>query len=270
MSILFEQISLPYYELPIILTLASAVAFYFGRLIGEVKVERYTKYNYYIEGMVFSLVYILLPTTLSIWIITNLGFKLPIFLSVFLLIFTSYLFSHIVTSYEIFMKYRLFEEFANRIDNEINKMAQKSKIIRWFYQNTDFLKSTFNIDYKRVALFVVHDLPIKYLSRPFFSLTFSFLSIFSFISVVINGIQNILLMSISIVFLFFSLSFIALTYGYSNAYYPKAKLYIKDGKMIEGRILKFDEFIYILNENKKIFVNKNDVVMIEEDLWKEK
>jgi len=34
--------------------------------------------------------------------------------------------------------------------------------------------------------------------------------------------------------------------------------------------LKFDEFIYILNENKKIFVNKNDVVIIEEGLWKEK
>jgi len=270
MSILFEQLSLPYYELPIILTVASATAFYFGRLIGEVKVERYTKYNYYIEGMVFSLVYILLPAALSIWIITNLGIKLPIFLSVPLLIFISYLFSHTVNSYEIFMKYRLFEEFANRINNEINIMVQKSKIIRWLYQNTDSLKSMFNIDYKRVALFVAHDLPIKYISRPLFLLTFSFLSIFSFISVVINGIQDILLISISIVFLFFSLSLIALTYGYYNAYYPMAKLYIKNGKMIEGRILKFDEFIYILNKNKKIFVNKNDVVMIEESLWKEK
>jgi hypothetical protein len=68
----------------------------------------------------------------------------------------------------------------------------------------------------------------------------------------------------------FSLSFIALIHGYSNAYYPPAKLYLKDDQIVKGRLIKFDDFIYLINNDEKIFINKNNVVMIKENILKDK
>jgi len=61
-----------------------------------------------------------------------------------------------------------------------------------------------------------------------------------------------------------------MAYGYRNARYPLAKIYLDDGKEIEGKILKFGDFIYVLEGDKKTFVNMDKVKYIEESLFKEK
>ena len=66
-----------------------------------------------------------------------------------------------------------------------------------------------------------------------------------------------------------NLTMIAFAYGFRSAYYPPAKLTLNDGTVICGKILKFGEFIYLIDGDKKIFVNSNSVKIIEESIFKE-
>ena len=64
----------------------------------------------------------------------------------------------------------------------------------------------------------------------------------------------------------------ALVSGYKTTHYPQAKITLENGNQITGKILKFGEFVYLLKENeeKKLFINKDKIVCIEESLYKEK
>ena len=63
---------------------------------------------------------------------------------------------------------------------------------------------------------------------------------------------------------------VALAYGFGNAYYPLGKIYMVDGSIIEGKILKFGEYVSVLKDDKKIFINNDKINYIEESKFKEK
>ena len=58
----------------LIIIAIAALLYYFGKLIGDIKVEKYEKTDYYIEGLFFSLIYIAFPFVVVLIIIeyTNL------------------------------------------------------------------------------------------------------------------------------------------------------------------------------------------------------
>ena len=69
---------------------------------------------------------------------------------------------------------------------------------------------------------------------------------------------------------FFLFTTIALVYGFSTAYYPPTLIYLKNGEIIRGKLLKFGDFIYLLDEERKMkmFINKQEVKYLKESLFK--
>ena len=63
---------------------------------------------------------------------------------------------------------------------------------------------------------------------------------------------------------------IAIAYGTATAYHPPSKIHLNDGKKYDGKIIKFGEFIYLVKKDKKYFINKDQVKVIEQDMMKKK
>ena len=117
-------------------------------------------------------------------------------------------------------------------------------------------------------------------SKPLFDIIFGFfennrvlllfsIAIFYSIVIVINN-ANILAVTTIAILSFINLSMIATVHGMSTTYYPFSKISLIDGKKIEGKTLKFGEFIYLLKKDKKYFINKDQVKVIEQNLMKRK
>lgn len=91
------------------------------------------------------------------------------------------------------------------------------------------------------------------------------LSSYSFIST-----QNLFSeQAVSILLLVFvNFSLLAFAHGYTKSHYPLATITLENNKKISGKILKFGEYVYLLkkDEPKKIFINKDKIVSIEEYL----
>jgi len=124
------------------------------------------------------------------------------------------------------------------------------------------------LDYTEFSVLTGYEIPIKIFGNKRVLLFFSFLTILSNFQIYTYDKQLKFLGSVFLTF--FILTLIAMAYGYRNARYPLAKIYLDDGKEIEGKILKFGDFIYVLEGDKKTFVNMDKVKYIEESLFKEK
>jgi hypothetical protein len=252
-------------DLSIYIILGGATLLYFGKIIGDTKVEKYDKLSYYIEGLWFSSLYVFLPAIFSIYVIDNL-FKVPTLCSVIIQMIVLGCLSWITVAHDLFRRYGLIEVFKKKLREEINKLSEKS-IIKWAIKKEKWFKSKFGMDYVELNLLTFYTIPIKYLGNRNLLFILSFITIFSLFSVCSNEI-NLLILSLSLVLTILSLTLIALAYGFSNAFYPPVKLYLDNGKVIKGIALKFGEFIYLIDKDKKIFINSSKVVRIEESLWK--
>jgi len=86
-----------------------------------------------------------------------------------------------------------------------------------------------------------------------------------FSSVFSNYYSNdILLFLLSSVWALFILTAMAIIYGINGISYPDATIYIANQTPIEGKIVKYGKFIYVINkEEKKILINKDKIEHIE-------
>lgn len=64
-------------DISILIILFGALLLYFGRIIGETKVEKYDQLGYYEEGLLFSAVFIYIPSLIAYYIY----FKSPLVVS---------------------------------------------------------------------------------------------------------------------------------------------------------------------------------------------
>lgn len=81
---------------------------------------------------------------------------------------------------------------------------------------------------------------------------------------------DVLPLTTVVVLSFFNLTMIAIAYGDSTAYYPQIKITFVDGETIEGKNLKIGEFICILSKGQLVYINKDHVKIISEDLMRKK
>ncbi len=74
----------------------------------------------------------------------------------------------------------------------------------------------------------------------------------------------IILLSCGIAFLTFAN--IVFSVGHSEAYYHTARIYLKNGEIIKGTILKFGNYVSLLADDKKylVLINRDDISYIEE------
>lgn len=249
--------------------LLGALFLYFGKLIGDTKVEKYDKLSYYIEGLLFSIFFVFLPFIFALYFINhNIVFSSFLFRMIIQLTFLTCLYWNIIAQ-EFLRKHGLLEEFKRRLRNEIEKRKAENSITGWASRKEAWFKKTFGLNFIELNILAFYEIPIKAFKNKLLLFLFSFVTIWITLSMIkINA--NIIDLTISLIFAFMIFTMLALAYGFGNAYYPFGTIHLKQSNtIIRGKILKFGDFIYVLNRNKKMFVNSSEVSFVEENLFKE-
>ena len=102
-------------------------------------------------------------------------------------------------------------------------------------------------------------------------------SIFLTSTLIFSSIKNIpfsmkFIPLTTLLFAFFNVTLLAVLYGVRSAYYPLAKFYLKSSKRpLVAHVIKFGKLVYCIipKTKKKIFINKDDILRVEESLFKE-
>lgn len=242
-------------NISIIVIIFSALLYYFGVLVADVQVQRYDKAHTYIEGLFFSINYIIAPFILILLIIESLKLYLPFLIALILQMFILILLWLNSVSNEFLRKYGFSSKFKDVLEKEAIKRSKiflqvnqqiLSNVIQWYNS-------------------LIYSIIPKYIGNRNTLFFFSFIVIYSIFS---NNPLKTDLSPPSIflsVLSFLNLTFLALSHGYSKVRYPNVKIVTEDGKEIVGRLLKFEEFTCLFKEKEeeKIFINKDKIVKIE-------
>ena len=249
-------------DVSIIIILFGALFLYFGRIIGETKVEKYDQQSYYKEGLFFFAMYIYMPSLFAYYIYVKSPFDVsPLKLIAIQILIFICLFWNLI-SHEYIRRYELTDVLLKNVEEKNEQMRRQDSFIgRIIIKNNE--KS---IDFKKLINLFYYIIPIKIIgSKPI-------LGIFSFITIISNfqlyNSSDILILGFSLLLAFFIFTMVALAYGYGDAYYPPGKIYMVDGTIIEGKILKFGEYVSVLKEDKKLFINNDKINYVEESKFK--
>jgi len=261
---MFELNQLTEWHISLFVILFGALILYFGKLIGDTKVERYDQLGYYIEGLLFTIVYFVVPILFDYYLLETL-FKIPLWLSFLIQLVITLFLSWNLGANEYLRKYGLLDQFKKVLRKELEKIktstSLKGKILSK-YGGGDVE------NYVELNVLLIYKIPIKFFGNKYALFLFSLLTILSSLQVLET--HEILLIGISFILTFFILSLIAIAYGFVlTKDYPKVKIHLIDNKILKGTVLKYGDFIYMLEGNKKIFVNKDKIEYIEEGLFRE-
>lgn len=164
----------------------------------------------------------------------------------------------------ILRRHGFVEVFKKEVERKLSEIKKKrtrlGKLMEKYEQKL-------RINYAEIIIKIVYEYPIKVFSNRYVLFFLSTL-IFSGLLKVIQTNMDLVIFIWIFIFTFLNLTMIAFAYGYGSAYYPPAKLILEEGTIICGKILKFGEFIYLINVDRKIFVNSSKVKVIEESLFK--
>ncbi len=217
---------------------------YFGKIIADTKVEKLEKTDLIISGLYFSLLFLMIPIALNIYFFQkNWIFNISLIgIIIFqLIIFVFYLMKY---QLDIINRSNLKETF----NKELNKFKRTNQVTDDKRETTRSKGS--NPTTINIGLFILST------------------ALFYSLAIVIKYHLNVLSLTLTVILTFVNLSLMASAYGTSTAYYPFSKITLTNGKNISGKLMKFGDFIWIINGKKKYFINKNHVEMIEQNLMK--
>lgn len=234
--------------LPTMVILISAIIYYFGVRWGETHVEEYNVASQYFAGILFMINFVLKPYVVIYGVISFIEFIFELFSeynSFQLLFFKSEinLFLNYIPYLLIFLEYitlrfirsniKKFEEMRKSLIKFNEFDCTKIKAWEWL-----LLEST-----PYLAIFIIYGL---YKLNELYKLS----------------MPLIILPSFLIAFLIFTN--LAFCEGYYEAHYPRGNVYCKNGRIIKGIILKYANYVYLLTENEKCLINRDDISYIEE------
>lgn len=258
--------------------LLGALIYYFGLFIGSTRVEEYDKTGYYIYGFFFFITYLLIPFGIVLFVNEVLSQYPNYLLDIRLIIYeksTFFILLHIIILSSISLNVK-----ANHFLNKFGLLGKAKTEFNQHFEKVEEQFKEMGIDVSAFFVklwkkepsemfeFVFYDIPIKignvkilfvfsnmsiYLSYHYFKHDFALMIVF-----------------VSCLFTFLTLTFIAMSVGYNGAHYPIAKIQTNDGTIFNGKILKFGKYVYLLDGNKKIFINANNINYVEQCLLKEK
>jgi len=251
-------------DLSLVTIITAALLYYFGRLIVGVKVEKYEKTDCYIQGLFFSLIYIALPFVFVLLLTQYANLYLPLWFSLLfqIIIFVCLWLS--TFAHEYLRRHGCLPRFKKSLQEKIERL-------RTFAFVRDKAETS-KKDLTEVCLLIYYKIPIKVFGDKSVLLLFSFIILWSAYSCISPEIAFKPFTIFLSILTFLNLTFLALTYGYAIARYPYAKIRLENGIEITGKVLKFGEFICLLKEDeeKKLFINKDKIISIEENLFIEK
>lgn len=256
-------------NISLVIVAVAALLYYFGKIIGDVKVEKYSKTDYYIEGLFFSLIFIALPFVAVLLLTQYANLYIPFLLSLFLQVIILGCLWLSAFAHEFLGRHGGLSRFK-KLSKE--KIEQLKKEYRIFTVIEDKAKTTAKKDLAEFPLLTFYEIPTRLFGNKNVLILFSFIILWSSYSSI--SPETVLLPTTIFlsILAFLNLTFLALTFGYASAYYPPARIILANGNEISGKVMKFGEFVYILKEKeeKKLFINKDKIVYVEESLWKEK
>jgi len=258
--------SLTTLDISAIIVLASVVLYYFGRLIADTHVEQADKSALYVTGFIFVVFFILIPGIVVYYVRDYLTW-IPLIILVLLQILIFSMLSWTLKTYEYFLKHGLSDVFRKMYIKKLEEIKKNNTMLGSLFRNyEDIIKRTLG---DPVSVFLnALELNRKISSNYTFLMLASAISILSIHRAISkNSLIFTAVTSILGVFIF---TMIALVYGFSTAYYPPVVVYLEDGEILRGKLLKFGDFAYLLEEDRKvkIFVNKQKIKYLEESLFK--
>jgi hypothetical protein len=251
---MFEINQLTNQDISILIVIIGALFLYFGGIVRETKVEKYDKLGYYKDGLFFSLFYLYIPFVLAYTIyIKNLLTVSPwVFVLVQIVIYICLAWTLI--AYES-KRYELLDVVKKKAEQKLVQL-NKEKLLK--------VNIPWSLNY---GINLFYEIPIKLFGNKITLIILSFLTIVSNLSLY-KSEGLLFLMSVALAFLI--LTMVALAYGFGDAYHPPGKIHMVDGNVIEGKILKFGEYVCVLKDDKKIFINNDKINYVEESKFKEK
>jgi sRNA-binding regulator protein Hfq len=255
-------------NLSLVLVILAASLYYFGKLIGDTKVEKHERTDCYIEGLFFSIIYIALPFVVVLLLTQYLQLYLPFLPALILLAVILGCLWLSAFANEYLKRLGLHSRFKKLSRERIQQLKKAHPIVALAEDNTS---STTKKDYTDLLSLAYYKIPTQVFGNKNVLFLFSFgilWSAYSLIGLEITIQPSTILIAILV---FLNLTFLAIAYGFATAYYPPAQIVLENGDKINGKVLKFGEFVYVLNEKdeKKLFVNKDRIVYVEESLLKE-
>lgn len=254
--------------------LLGIMVYYFGRFIGDTRVEEFDKDCYYIEGFFFFIFYVVIPFVIAIYAdnylenqesLSAYRVKLNQYsLGIILLqIFVLSCISKNIKANELFNRYGLLNKHKEDVKRKCKDISEGSGI-----DIEQLCESGYKKEPSELFEIIHYKIPIKVFGNKKVLYICSFITIYSSIYIYKN-IGSPLIILISLLFTLFIITTISISIGYNGAYYPTAKIFIDDGTVFEGKILKFGKYIYLIKDEKKIFINKDRINYVEESLFKE-
>ncbi len=219
--------------------IGGALLYYLGRLISDTQTQKYSKEGPYFEGLFFlSAVVSSFFSFYIIYYISSFGFSSLLSKAWYWIFLAEIIPTWILVGLSKGYKLKKYEKKENWIKKRLISISSYDKKYKETIQR------------------------LTYLSIP--------LSIFSIIQ--IESQSNLILTSLAIFYFFLIISLLAMLYGYRKARYPQVEIYLEDKKKpIEGKVLNFGEYVFLLkNGEKKTYVNKDKIEYIEEKMSKKK
>jgi sRNA-binding regulator protein Hfq len=225
--------------LPTVVILISAVIYYFGVRWGETKVEEYSVASHYFAGILFVIRYLLMP----LFIILIIKYSIETYVSNFSDLSIIELKTYSLQAFVLYLLILVVEYIIHKIVHfSRNRFVEKRKS-RDEFEAFEYPKIN---KYGQLLLLYFIPLLVTTIVYVFYELNVPFV---------------IIIPSFIIAFLTFTnLAFCA---GYCNTHYPEAVLYLKNGMVIDGIILKKGNYTYVLTKNKEYIINKDEIRYIE-------
>jgi hypothetical protein len=208
----------------VIVAVFGAFILYFGKIMSDIDVEFHDKLDFYIIGAIFT----------SVWVIVPLfAIAYPLFTST--QSFTLSIWDSIVYFIPLLIAILL----------GVN------------------IKENINLRKQGISPQTSNKLVIK-LGNKFVLLFFSILAIVSAYYWYLSIETKFVLFVVFSIYTFFILTLIAMSYAYQKNEYPHVFIYLQNNPIpIKGIVLKYADFVYILENGKEVRINTDAIVKIE-------
>ena len=260
----------------IVLAIAAAL-FYFGKIVSDVKVEPSKTEDYYVNGLIFSLFFLVFPGMLVWLIVAYAKITLPIWLSIIFQVAIVFVLDGI-----LFFKIgrispnkfrqriiKVFENVQKLTDDMIKKHTERLIKSNEALQTATARQESIFIRVSR-GFYLLPERIDHYignsLSTLFFLSTISLMSLYSV--VVSTSILSFVSIFVYII-TFLNVTFLAMVYGYVHIQYPEAEILLDNGEKIKGKLSKIGKYVSIVDEtnDRHLLINANKIMLIDENLF---
>jgi len=229
-------------DIPIFFVLLGALFLYFGVIIGNTKVAKYDKNDYYIEGLFFFVYYIFIPFIACFYLRGQLNVWSSILVPIQVVVF---MFLLMVIQAQKIRRYEMFEIWRKECEKYFKTVFELSFIGRIIKSDENLHKNVEDI-FKTVYKLIIK-MEDKYILFIFSILTIlSNFILYDSAATLAYASGELLIFAFSLALSFFILTYAALAYGFRDVEYSFVKVYLVDSEPIRGKMLYYGEHINIL------------------------